>query len=59
MSEQNQMSVEIILTGCDDTTRFHVMVDQAGLDLLRQVAEKSVKASDYACQPVMEVGAPF
>ncbi len=47
--------VEIALLGCDDCTRFDMMVTQEQYDFLMFVARMSAETSSYGCMPTMEV----
>lgn len=45
----------IDLVGCDDATSFDMDLTDSEADTLHKVSEASKKASDYSCQPVMEI----
>lgn len=48
------MIVKIYLIGCDDETCFEVETNQEGLNLIKELSEKSNNESDYACMPILE-----
>ncbi len=50
---KNRQVVRIALSGCDDTTVFHLSVTPADRELLERVAEASQETSQYHCMPVM------
>ena len=43
----------IILRGCDDSTIWRQDLDEAGLAMLQQVANRSQEASQYSCEPTL------
>lgn len=48
------MKVKIALHGCDDITRFEVEADDGKLELIKELSEKSIEESEYACMPVLK-----
>lgn len=46
--------VEIVLAGCDDSTRMIMEVTDAELAFLERLAKESEKVSEYLCMPVLE-----
>lgn len=44
----------VSLHGCDDTTSFDVLVDEVGIELLKELEEKSRETSTYWCMPIFE-----
>ena len=46
---------EIRLAGCDDITTFVVDLDDTQIALLRRIAACSEEASQYSCQPRMNI----
>lgn len=48
------MKVKITLHGCDDITRFEVEADDNKLELIKELSEKSIEKSEYACMPVLK-----
>jgi hypothetical protein len=49
---------EIKLSGCDDSTRFVMDLDDAEAALLERVAARSQEASSYGCEPRMYLTTP-
>jgi len=48
-------SYTIYLHGCDDTTEFEIELTEAQAELVRIMVDKSEEASEYGCQPVMQI----
>ena len=48
------MKAKITLHGCDDITRFEVEVDDNKLEFIKELSEKSIEESEYACMPVLK-----
>ena len=46
---------EILLSGCDDVTRFALDLDDAQIALLQRVAARSEEVSAFSCQPRMTI----
>ena len=46
---------EIILNGCDDSTKFEMELTNEEFELLKKVSAKSNEASEYCCMPRMYV----
>ena len=44
---------EIILDGCDDSTKFEMELTNEEFELLEKVSAKSNEASKYCCMPRM------
>ena len=44
---------EIILDGCDDSTKFEMELTNEEFELLKKVSAKSNEASEYCCMPRM------
>jgi hypothetical protein len=54
IEEEYTMKVKIALHGCDDITRFEVEADDSKLELIKELSEKSIEESEYACMPVLK-----
>ena len=46
---------EILLSGCDDVTRFRMDLDGTQIALLQRVAARSEEVSTFSCQPRMTI----
>lgn len=44
---------EIVLDGCDDSTKFEMELTNEEFELLEKVSAKSNEASKYCCMPRM------
>ncbi len=49
------MKVKIEIHGCDDSTKFSMEVTQQEFEFLETISKKSVEASEYQCQPILEI----
>jgi hypothetical protein len=49
------VKVRIAVHGCDDSTEIEATLDVDSVCLLEHVAEEISAASEYGCQPTMEV----
>lgn len=49
---------QVKLSGCDDSTRFVVDLDDAEAAAVERVAELSRQASAFSCQPSMTLTTP-
>jgi hypothetical protein len=54
IEEEYTMKAKIALHGCDDITRFEVEVDDNKLEFIKELSEKSIEESEYACMPVLK-----
>lgn len=53
MSETRRYMIS--LCGCDDTTQFHVELDETEAALVRRLVALAAEASGYGCMPTMEI----
>ena len=44
---------EIVLDGCDDSTKFEMELTNEEFELLKKISAKSNEASEYCCMPRM------
>ena len=46
---------KIKLRGCDDVTKFHMLLNDKEYELIKKIAKKSVDTSEYSCMPILEI----
>lgn len=47
----------ILIQGCDDSTRFDVFLTDQEFQLMKVICEMSVATSTYGCMPTMSIAA--
>lgn len=52
-ADDSMVSMRIKLNGCDGANYFEMLMDAADIEVARQIAKKSMAASEHECQPTM------
>lgn len=48
---------EIVISGCDDSTRFTVDLTTEAVQVVERIADLSREASEYGCMPTLSLRA--
>ena len=51
MESKRKYSIKVI--GCDDSTKFDMMLSDSELSIIREMCDLSRKHSEYGCQPII------